>query len=455
MSIPFRIPWFRLVTGATALAAVLALLSAALGDSPSELPDPLPIRREPISRERADEVLADKGVLVKLPLEGFEGLVRRAALAVEAGRNPPRLAEAHYRARLGDTHLENGSAQWKVINPFPTTGVLSLEPCSLALHKPRFENRDALLAAFDGKTLGLLIGPEREHAVSVDWSARGSRRPDGIHFKLEVPPCPLASLELDLPEHQAVVLTSEGCLVSGPRAAESKDRRLWKVGLTNRSEVQFIVRRVEGDAAGQPSLVFVRQPHNEQRLTPDAVKADYQLNLEVEPRDRAPLAGQRELRLECDPALRVERVTGRNVLQWEFHDLKKANTPNQLVVWVSEPFQGGTLEVHGQAPLRQALDQSRRTVGRRRAARRDVGAASAPRRAAGRLAAGQLPPGQRRDATRRDAGIDPDRRRPRCRWDRAPAQRPGADPRCRDARPAAGLVARRSEPVVADRLGLL
>ena len=52
--------------------------------------------------------------------------------------------------------------------------------------------RDALLAAFDGKNHGLLIERPGEQAVFFDWSARGEYRPDGLHFDLQVPACAVA-----------------------------------------------------------------------------------------------------------------------------------------------------------------------------------------------------------------------------------------------------------------------
>src|SRR5262249_11950052 len=77
---------------------------------------------------------------------------------------------------------------------------------NLALRQPRYENRDALVAAFDGKVLGLLLEQAGEHSVALDWTARGDPGPDGLHFDLRVPPCAVSSLELNLPADRAVTV---------------------------------------------------------------------------------------------------------------------------------------------------------------------------------------------------------------------------------------------------------
>src|SRR4051812_6124708 len=142
--------------------AIVAVLPAAQGDLPAELPDPLPLRRLLIAPERvpAEMKRVEQGVLIHMTREDFEDQVRRAALSVEASKRTPRLVEARYRARLVDSSLV-GSGQWKIINPTPEgfsgKTILPLAPMNLAIRQPRFENRDALVAAFDGKGLGLLL----------------------------------------------------------------------------------------------------------------------------------------------------------------------------------------------------------------------------------------------------------------------------------------------------------
>jgi len=61
------------------------------------------------------------------------------------------LLEVHYHATLKDEAVV-GDGRWKVVHKGPVPALLSLEPTNLALRQARYENGDALVAAFDGKT---------------------------------------------------------------------------------------------------------------------------------------------------------------------------------------------------------------------------------------------------------------------------------------------------------------
>src|SRR6266436_3833499 len=101
-------------------ATITAFIPAALGELPADTQDPLPLRRLLIAPERvaAEMKRVEQGILVQMTHDDFETQVRRASLAGEALKRPPRLVEARYRARLVDTALV-GSGQWKVMNPAP------------------------------------------------------------------------------------------------------------------------------------------------------------------------------------------------------------------------------------------------------------------------------------------------------------------------------------------------
>lgn len=335
-------------------AVLLALLPGAHGEQPSDRPDPLPLERLPATPERIAELqrATRGGVLEKLSLADFEQRVQRAARAVEALKNPPRLIEARYLARLVDGAL-TGNAAWRVLNPVAGPAVLALDgdgtPFNLAVRQPRLQNKDALLAEFDGKTLGLLLDREGEHAVALDWTARGAATPAGLHFDLQVPPCAVAALELDLPADHVVTVSSQGCLLAGPFPAEAGDRRLWTVGLTGRSKVHFVVRPAE--RAGQPApLLFARRLETRQKLLPDLVQADYEIHLTGGTYTPAPPSGLRALRCELDEPLRVETVSCTNLERWELLP-GKGGAGGTLTVWVREPFEGGLLKVRCLAPL--------------------------------------------------------------------------------------------------------
>src|SRR5947207_9883822 len=91
--------------------------------------DPLPLRRVLIPPERVPRELerARQGVLVQMPREEFEARVQRAMQAGEALKNPPRLAEARYRATLVDTALM-GTGQWTILHTASVAGILPIAP---------------------------------------------------------------------------------------------------------------------------------------------------------------------------------------------------------------------------------------------------------------------------------------------------------------------------------------
>src|SRR5204862_8193600 len=79
-----------------------------------------------------------QGVLQQLTREEFEERMKRAGLAREALRHPPRLIEARYRATLVDGDLV-GTGQWKIANPSATAGILALPSLNLAIQKARLQ----------------------------------------------------------------------------------------------------------------------------------------------------------------------------------------------------------------------------------------------------------------------------------------------------------------------------
>src|SRR5262249_29955321 len=281
---------------------------------PDEPADPTPLRRVVLPADKVADALkqARDGVFVQMPRKDFEALVRRAALAGKDGLQPPRLVEARYRAVLTDSPSLSGSAQWKLVNPSGKPALLRLQTAddalprdgspqtfNLAVTRPRFDNRSALLGDFPDpaapgqRVLGLLVDQAGPQTLTFDWSARVEARPEGLQIDLRLPDSAASSLELEVPAGRTG--TSPDNLVSGPHPAEVSGRRLWRVACGGKTSVPLLVRRSEG---GRP-LLLVKQKTS-QKLTPDGVRSSTSFAIEALHQD------VKELFIEADPSLRLE-----------------------------------------------------------------------------------------------------------------------------------------------------
>jgi hypothetical protein len=345
----------------SALRNRLALLAAALlallpGPAPADPPgkaDPLPLRRIliPAARVPAELERMRQGVLVKMPREEFEALVQRAARAGQRAANPPRLTRAAYTARLEKNALV-GSGDWTIHNPGDRPGVLALPDFNLPLSKANFDDASvAVLGDLDGKALGLLVGRAGKQALFFDWSLRGRVAGGDLHFDVQVPPCPVASLELKLPADHTLTTSRTGALLSGPDDAGDPRWRTWRVQFSGRSRLDLVVRRP--DTPGRPPTLVLAQLQSAQQLVPQHQLARYEFQVEV-------LHGSlRQLVFDLDATLEPYEVTvARGELQgWELERRPPGKSGlRALTVRLREPFQGGLqplrVTVQCLAPLR-------------------------------------------------------------------------------------------------------
>ncbi|MGE3809342.1 MAG: hypothetical protein AB7K24_32150, partial [Gemmataceae bacterium] len=317
------------------MGALLLVGGLAAFASPADEPeaDPLLIRRILIAPDKLATVREKHGVLKQLSRQEFETLVDRARAASAKLKNPPRLLEAHYRAVLhhhdlvGVTTGGDPAGEWKIINPQDAAGVLPLDPLNLAIRAVRLPEK-AVLGDLDGKTPGLLVEKPGEQTVHFDWSARGTASPGALRFDIQVPPCPVATLELELPADR-IVLPRETFLVSGPHRATSSERRLWHIDFAG--HIQLEIR--EGGGPQQPRPLLLSRLKARQDLEPDLVRANFEFELEV------PHLGVKQIEFECDPGLVPYEVDVRNLESWEV----KPGNPSILLVNLRKPFQEGTL----------------------------------------------------------------------------------------------------------------
>src|SRR5579875_2709551 len=312
-------------------------LSPCHGEEEEETPM---FRRQLLPPERLPEELkrVQEGVLVRLPAVEFDALAARAAQARK--RKTPQLLEARYHATLKRESLI-GEGQWKLFHPGPGPGLLYLQPFNLALRQARFENGDALIAAFDGKTPALLVETPGERTISLDWSARSESSPEGLQFHLEMPSCPVALLELDVPAGRTVTVLNDSALLSGPHEAETAEWHRWKIVCGGRQRVDsqrvdiriHLAQRPTTSANLSPAP-FVRQKTT-QKLQPEGLEATFELTLDHLP------CGIRELVCECDAELRLRGVLGPAVEGYAFQP-GAAGKPSQLTIRLRQPTCAGT-----------------------------------------------------------------------------------------------------------------
>jgi hypothetical protein len=327
-----------------ALAVLLAgccLLPPAFSQPPAEPADPLPFKRVAVTPERVGAEMARLGMTAveHVPADEFDARLRRARAA---GRSAPQLVEARYfRAELAGDALV-GKGEWKVLHGASAPGVLLLQPLSVAVRQPRFDTRDALLADFEGQGTGLLVEGAGEQTVNFDWSARQEPSADGTQFQLGLPPCPVASLELDLPAN--LVVSAEGLPVTGPGMADKPQLKRWRVTFSGRSTLALTLRR--RPEAGEPRVLLAGPLLTQQRLTPGSVEADFTFDhLKV-------LSGEvRELSCLLDPSLRPHEVTAPEIDGWTFQESAGPGAPARLTVRLREPLLSGSLTVRCFAPL--------------------------------------------------------------------------------------------------------
>src|SRR5579884_293679 len=308
--------WFRLTLLALAGTGILLACRLAAADDESA-PAPVAIRRLLLTPDQVVQQMdrVRQGSLVLLPRTEFEERVRRAKLAADAARQPPRLIEAHYHARVAGSALEEGTAEWKIANPSRTAAILPIPVLNLALTQARVETGSkkatpAVLGDLGGKGLGLLVGPSVEMKVHLGWTARGEERAGDLHFSLQMPPCPVATLDLDLPAGRAVV-PGEQFLVSGPFAAKAPDRRRWRIAFASRATLELVVRaELTATRATPPVLAQLRTT---QVLEPDLLTGDFEFNIEV------PQHQVGSLTFLCDPSLHPTDVQAPDLASWEAH----------------------------------------------------------------------------------------------------------------------------------------
>lgn len=313
--------------------------------SDAPIVDPFPIRRVFLPANRVGATIAQAGPrgMVRLPRPEFEEKVRQASRTQDLVANPPRLAEATYRARLEPGGLV-GSATWRIVNTANAGGVLPLDTLRVAVQDPRWsDGRAAIL--FRGLTekssTALLVDRPSDTMMSLGWSCRSTEEPAAERFDVGIPPSPLAMLELDLPHDREPVLPQPGPLVSGPYPGPG-NRKIWRISVGGVSRLDLTIRRAGGEGEPPPAVRVARSTRHD--VAPGEVVSTFNFDVESV---RGSIA---DLSIHTDAGMRLRDVTGSTPLTWRSEG-QKGKSPHTVKVSFRDPIATGRVTLTCTSPL--------------------------------------------------------------------------------------------------------
>jgi hypothetical protein len=331
--------------GLLIISSFLAPLILAILRLSAQEPDPTPIQRIELPPERvaAEMERVRRNVLMQMPRSEFEQLVQQAARAEAAGRTPPRLIDAKYRAIFEPNGLV-GTAQWKIVHDADGPGRLSLGPLQLAVRSAQWSNHaPVVLGQFEEKSgagLDLFVDGKGERTLNLEWSARGLSEPGAVRFELRLPNSPLALFELDLPADHSPQVDREEVVLSGPLAADRPDYRRWRLTFVRPGSSGLVIRLtvLTPRNSTQPEPILRTNIQTTQKLTPGQVECEYQLDVQVQ------RGGIRQMLLDLTPGLRVVDLEAPDLEGWT---PVASENGNRIEVRWRDPFRGGRLTLHG------------------------------------------------------------------------------------------------------------
>ncbi len=242
--------------------------------------------------------------------------------------------DAEYEAQLKGSSLQ-GTATLAVSPSIPSSLLLSMEPCNLAIARPQWITSDGAPAmlgvAADGK---LQILAERSGQLKFDWSFAGQR--DGsaaLTFDIALPPSPVNRLRVELPADLAPTVDNGVVRDDGPTTAGV---RRWRLELGGRSTFGLRLAK-PGSEDVRPQRFLARQAAAYD-FSLHGVDLSVKLNVEDH---REPL---RRIRLDLDPELELVQVLAGDA-PLAFAASRPADHRRQATVELPPPLQTGPVEL--------------------------------------------------------------------------------------------------------------
>lgn len=329
------------------------LLSLVLATTASAQPPvadhelPVQFRRIFFPENRAEELRNQGRFLPKEPAE-FERMVasvrNQGSASGSDGHDAIVLAE--YQAQLVAADVLAGVALLE-IRPLATgSRLLPLDPFGLALHNGVWSLPAELPAVLgtgaDGKLLLKIDGPGK---LRLDWSLRGAPDENGaMAFQLEIPPCPVSSLELILPAKLVPEIT--GAVVQ-PAGESDPGARRWRIRLGPAARFELKLSEHESESPRGGGAIVRQKLHYDLAPRGLQVAADFQLEIDREPIHELELAYDEQLQI-----LRIVDEDQRN-LSWTVQSSGEDGSTRALL-GLAEPLLGPhhTISVLAAMPVR-------------------------------------------------------------------------------------------------------
>lgn len=348
-----RVCWLLLVIVLAAGSAVAAMprppVKVAVRDAVELLPvdDPFPIRRVRGTDARLPDLLKElePGPVVRLPRAEFESRVRAAGRAVVTAKHAARVVDATYSAEFDAGEL-TGTAEFGILNAHSVTSFVPLDPMRLAVRSAKWNDGSAAILAVPqgSSTPAVWVSGDGRRVLQLGWSLTGTAEPGERRFELRVPPCPVSSLELNLPADQIPTASTEALLTGPFPVASNSARRLWRLRFGGQSKVEFAIRTVGASGSIARAKLDARY-----ELAPGQLTAFFEYDLH-------PAHGSvGEWSFLADPGLRITDASTNNRAGWAVDPPAMPNGPRRVRVSLRQPGPGGKVTISAVAPFPDAM----------------------------------------------------------------------------------------------------